>query len=187
MDKTTKPRGNGAYTSMKTCNFIVSAFSLIIGVAIIVFSLQLGVGTSKRYGIKTGTWPCFMGVGVLLFAIILFIYTLKNARMLSDMDYADAHGDHLYRVSLHLWENIQVYKAVGMIIVYVILLKFFGMYLSSLVLIPALMWYLMPDEKKANRKKALITVAIVDVCVVLAIYLIFERLLGTTLPQPFWA
>ena len=68
-----------------------------------------------------------------------------------------------------------------------ILLKYLGMYISSLILIPALMWFLMPDEKKADRKKALITVAIIDVCVVLAIYLIFDRLLATSLPQPFWA
>ena len=187
MGNATKPEGKGNYTSMKTCNFIVSAFSAVIGGAIIFFSLQLGVGTSKRYGIKTGTWPFIMGVAIVLFAVIIFLYTLKNAKKLSDLDYTDSHGDHLYRVSIHLWENIQVYKAIGMISVYVILLKYLGMYISSLILIPALMWFLMPDEKKADRKKALITVAIIDVCVVLAIYLIFDRLLATSLPQPFWA
>lgn len=187
MGNANKPEGNGAYTSMKTCNLIVSVFSAILGAAIIFFSIQLGVGTSTRYGIKSGTWPCIMGIGILLFAVILLIYTLKNAKTLSDMDYTDAHGDHLYRVSIHLWENIQVYKTIGMILIYVIVMNFFGFYIASLLLMPVLMWFLMPDENKADRKKALIQTGIIDVCVVLAIYLIFERLLGTALPKPFWA
>ena len=187
MDNANKSAGNASYTSMKTCNFIVSAFSTVLGIAIMIFSWELGVGTSKRYGIKTGTWPFIMGVGILLFAVILLVYTLKNAKLLSDKDFTDTHGDHLYRVSIHLWENIQVYKAVGMIIVYTVIMNYLGLYIASLILIHALMWFLMPDEKKADRKKAAIQILIIDVCVVLAIYLIFERLLGTTLPKPFWA
>ena len=187
MGNANKPEGKTSYTSMKTCNLIVSVFSAVLGIAIICFSWQLGVGTSKRYGIKSGTWPCIMGIGILLFAVILLIYTLKNAKMLSDMDYTDTHGDHLYRVSIHLWENIQVYKTIGMIVVYTVVMNYLGLYIASLFLIPVLMWFLMPDEKKANRKKAAIQTLIIDVCVVAAIYLIFERLLGTTLPKPFWA
>ena len=178
---------NGSYTSMKTCNIVVSVVSAALGLAIIWFSWDLGVGSSKRYGIKSGTWPFIMGCGILLFAVILLVYTLKNAKLLSDMDFADNHGDHLYRVSIHLWENMQVYKVVGMIILYVVVMNYFGLYIASLILIPVLMWFLMPDEKKQDRKKALITTAVIDICVVLAIYLIFERLLGTTLPKPFWA
>lgn len=187
MDNANQKRDRGAYTSMKTCNLIVSVCSAILGGAIIFFSWGLGVGASSRYGIKSGTWPFIMGVGIVLFAVILLIYTLKNAALLSDMDYTDTHGDHLYRVSIHLWENMQVYKVIGMIIVFVVALQYLGLYISSLFLIPALMWFLMPDEKKENRKKALVQTLIIDVCVVLAIYLIFERLLGTTLPKPFWA
>ena len=187
MSNATKQEGKNAYTSMKTCNLVVSVCSAILGIAIIIFSWQLGVGASSRYGIKSGTWPCIMGAGILLFAVILFVYTLKNAKTLSDMDYTDAHGDHLYRVSIHLWENMQVYKVIGAIILYVIIMNFLGLYIASLLLIPFLMWFLMPDEKKENRKKALIQTLIIDVCFVLAVYLIFERLLGTTLPKPFWA
>ena len=178
---------NKSYTSMKTCNIIVSVVSAILGAVIIWFSWDLGVGSSKRYGIKSGTWPFFMGCGILLFAVILLIYTLKNAKLLSDKEFTDSHGDHLYRVSLHLWENMQVYKVVFMIIVYVVAMNYLGLYIASLILIPVLMWFLMPDEKKENKKKALILVLVIDVCVVLAVYLIFERLLGTTLPKPFWA
>lgn len=175
-----------SYTSMKNCNLLISAVSAILGLGIIVLSFQLGFGSSKTSGLKAGTWPGIMGMGILLFAVVLLIYTLKNAEMLSDMDYTDAHGDHLYRVSIHLWENIQVYKMVLMILVYIVLLSYFGMYISSLILLPALMWFLMPEEKQKEKKKSMIQTLVIDVCVVLAVYLIFEVVLGTQLPKPFW-
>ena len=66
----------------------------------------------------------------------------------------------------------------GIMVVYCLLLNVLGLYISGLILIPALMWVL----GERNKKKT----AIVTVVALAAIYVIFSLILGTKLPEPFF-
>ena len=65
------------YTSMKVCNLLVSAVSLVIGVLIIFFSTQLGIGSSKSTGRKAGTWPWIMvKIGLIDVCMLVAVYII---------------------------------------------------------------------------------------------------------------
>ena len=174
------------YTSMKVCNLLVSAVSLVIGVLIIFFSTQLGIGSSKSTGMKAGTWPWIMGVGILLFSLILFCYTLKNAKVLGDLDVQNEHGEYVNRVSLHLPQNRPVYLVMVVAIVFSVCLKYLGIYISGAILLPILMWLLVDKDSKADKRKILVKIGLIDVCMLVAVYIIFEVGLKVKLPEPIW-
>lgn len=174
------------YTGMKTCNLIVSTVSVILGLLIVYFSMQLGIGPSKSTGMKAGTWPCIMGCGIMIFAVVLLIYTLKNAKTLGDLDLRNEHGEYVNRVSIRLPQNKPVYVVMLMAIAFSVSLRYLGIYISGAVLLPILMWLLTPDEHKADKKKAVIKMLLIDVCVMAAIFVIFELGLKAKLPEPFW-
>ena len=81
-------------------------------------------------------------------------------------------------VVLGLPANRRVYLVMGIMVVYCLLLNVLGLYISGLILIPALMWVL----GERNKKKT----AIVTVVALAAIYVIFSLILGTKLPEPFF-
>lgn len=175
------------YTSMKNCNLVISVIFAVFGIVVTCLSFQLGFGLSKSAGIKSGTWPGIMGMGMILVSVIIFIYTLANAEKLGDTDFQDEKGDYPYRVSIHLPENLKAYEAMGMIILFCVLMQFLGLYIAGLIIIPMMMWFLMPQEEKADRKKAVLRIIVIDAGTMLAIFLIFQVALHTTFPAPFWA
>jgi hypothetical protein len=179
-------RKKSEFTSMKSGNIVVGIVFCIIGIFITVNSMKLGFGPSQRYGIKSGTWPAIMGMGMILFSVILLIYSFVNAKKLSDIDYQNEHGEYPNRLTIHTRENFKAYIGMALIIVFVVMLKILGMYISTLIFLPIMMFFMMPDDVKADRVKAVRKVLIIDVCTVLAIYLIFELALGTQLPAPIW-
>lgn len=100
-------------------------------------------------------------------ALILLVMTLVNRKKYEEME-----------VVLGLPANRRVYLVMGIMVVYCLLLNVLGLYISGLILIPALMWVL----GERNKKKT----AIVTVVALAAIYVIFSLILGTKLPEPFF-
>ncbi|MDD3339415.1 MAG: tripartite tricarboxylate transporter TctB family protein [Lachnospiraceae bacterium] len=153
--------------SMKKCNYVISAVAAILGATILFFAFRLGIGFKAKGGIESGTWPGIMG-GLLVFtAIILLIMTLSNKQKYEEM-----------QVALKLPGNKLVYVMMGVFVAYCALLTVLGLYLSALVLIPAIMFLL----GERNKKKMVIVTA----CTIVAVYVIFSLVLGTKLPQPIW-
>ena len=152
--------------NMKKCNYVISAVAAVLGVAIWALSAGLGIGFKEEGGISAGTWPAITGGIMVGAALILLVMTLVNRKKYEEME-----------VVLGLPANRRVYLVMGIMVVYCLLLNVLGLYISGLILIPALMWVL----GERNKKKT----AIVTVVALAAIYVIFSLILGTKLPEPF--
>ena len=153
--------------NMKKCNYVISAVAAVLGVAIWALSAGLGIGFKEEGGISAGTWPAITGGIMVGAALILLVMTLVNSKKYEEME-----------VVLGLPANRRVYLVMGIMVVYCLLLNVLGLYISGLILIPALMWVL----GERNKKKT----AIVTVVALAAIYVIFSLILGTKLPEPFF-
>lgn len=153
--------------NMKKCNYVISAVAAVLGVDIWALSAGLGIGFKEEGGISAGTWPAITGGIMVGAALILLVMTLVNRKKYEEME-----------VVLGLPANRRVYLVMGIMVVYCLLLNVLGLYISGLILIPALMWVL----GERNKKKT----AIVTVVALAAIYVIFSLILGTKLPEPFF-
>ncbi len=153
--------------NMKKCNYVISAVAAVLGVAMWALSAGLGIGFKEEGGISAGTWPAITGGIMVGAALILLVMTLVNRKKYEEME-----------VVLGLPANRRVYLVMGIMVVYCLLLNVLGLYISGLILIPALMWVL----GERNKKKT----AIVTVVALAAIYVIFSLILGTKLPEPFF-
>ena len=153
--------------NMKKCNYVISAVAAVLGVAIWALSAGLGIGFKEEGGISAGTWPAITGGIMVGAALILLVMTLVNRKKYEEME-----------VVLGLPANRRVYLVMGIMVVYCLLLNVLGLYISGLILIPALMWVL----GERNKKKT----AIVTVVALAAIYVIFSLILGTKLPEQFF-
>ena len=153
--------------NMKKCNYVISAVAAVLGVAIWALSAGLGIGFKEEGGISAGTWPAITGGIMVGAALILLVMTLVNRKKYEEME-----------LVLGLPANRRVYLVMGIMVVYCLLLNVLGLYISGLILIPALMWVL----GERNKKKT----AIVTIVALAAIYVIFSLILGTKLPEPFF-
>lgn len=153
--------------SMKKCNYVISAVTGALGVIILILSAGLGVGFKAEGGISAGTWPAIMGGIMTGAAVILLIMTLSNRKKYEEME-----------VALKLPANKRVYIVMGIMAIYCVLLNFLGLYISGVILIPVLMWIL----GERNKKK----MAIVTAAALIGIFIIFNLILGTKLPEPFF-
>ena len=150
--------------SMKKCNYVISAVTGVLGIVILILSARLGTGFKADGGISTGTWPAIMGGIMTVAAAVLLIMTLVNGKKYEEME-----------VALKLPANKRVYAVMGIMVIYCVLLR---LYLSGLILVPALMWML----GERNKKK----MAIVTAVTLAGIFVIFQLVLGTKLPEPFF-
>ncbi|MCI9297056.1 MAG: tripartite tricarboxylate transporter TctB family protein [Lachnospiraceae bacterium] len=153
--------------SMKKCNYVISAVTGVLGIVILILSARLGTGFKADGGISTGTWPAIMGGIMTVAAAVLLIMTLVNGKKYEEME-----------VALKLPANKRVYAVMGIMVIYCVLLRVLGLYLSGLILVPALMWML----GERNKKK----MAIVTAVTLAGIFVIFQLVLGTKLPEPFF-
>mgnify|MGYP001081077490 CR=1 FL=1 len=153
--------------SMKKCNYVISAVTGVLGIVILILSARLGTGFKADGGISTGTWPAIMGGIMTVAAAVLLIMTLVNGKKYEEME-----------VALKLPANKRVYAVMGIMVIYCVLLRVLGLYLSGLILVPALMWML----GERNKKK----MAIVTAVTLAGIFGIFQLVLGTKLPEPFF-
>ncbi len=153
--------------SMKKCNYVISAVTGVLGVIILILSAQLGTGFKADGGISTGTWPAIMGGIMTVAAIVLLVMTLANRKKYEEME-----------VALKMPANKRVYAVMGVMVLYCVLLRILGIYLSGAVLIPVLMWMLGERDKKKMVIVTAVTLA--------GVFVIFNLILGTKLPEPFF-
>lgn len=152
--------------NMKKWNYAISAIVAILGAVIIYLAagLPLSTGTGDP---GAGFWPAMLGVLLIMLAVILTITTIIKRKDLEKIP-----------VILNQAANHRVYIMMGVIILFLIMMKFLGFYIAAFVFIPVTMFVM--GEK--NKKKMLF----VSVLTMAAIYIIFELVLKTKMPLPFF-
>ena len=65
-------------------------------------------------------------------------------------------------------------------------MKYLGIYISGAILLPILMWILVDKDAKSDKRKILVKIGLIDVCMLVAVYIIFEVGLKVKLPEPIW-
>ena len=152
--------------TMKTCNLIVAALTLLIGCLIAWVSYGYGIAMSV-FGPEAGFWPFFLGLGLVITALLIFFDTFKRSAQLS--------SEEIIFISP---SNASAYRMMGLVIVYVLLLQLLGFYLDSLLFMITAMYML------GVRSRLLL--AGVSVLFLGFVYVLFGMILGITLPVPFF-
>ncbi len=152
--------------NMKKCNYIISGISAILGIIIMFLSQKLSIDFTK-HGPGAGFWPFILGIIMTAVSVILFIATVINKKKLEEIPVVlNSHG------------NKKVYIMMGVITGFCVLLPVIGFYLSMLLFLPLNMLVLGMKSKKK--------IAIFTVIILVMVYVVFEMLLKTVMPKPFF-
>ena len=139
-------------------NVVAAAVVLALGVAGVLGSLALGVGTASAPG--PGTWPLLASIGLVVLAVVLAVM----ARSTTDAE----------RFTRSTW---QVLFGLVTMVVFVSVIGFVGFEIPAALLTFAWLWFL-------GKESWRLSVA-VSVGVVVAFYLIFVVALSVRIPHMF--
>ena len=152
-------------TNMRKWNNVIAVIVAALGVAVIAlsakFPIELGVGDPGA-----GFWPTLLGAILVLTAITLFINNIRHKEQEEAKTFA-----------LTLPANRLVYIFMGLTVLFCVAMYFLGLLIAALLFIPVAMYLLGARGKM---------VFIIDVVFVVALYVVFMRLLHTPLPMPIW-
>ena len=152
-------------TNMRKWNFVIAAVMAALGAAVIglsaKFPIELGVGDPGA-----GFWPTVLGAILILTAVLLLFVNLRHREREEKKTFA-----------LALPANFLVYKFMGLTVAFCVAMYVLGLLIAALLFIPVAMYLL------GARGKMIL---IIDVVFVVALYVVFVRLLHTPLPQPIW-
>ncbi|MBP5244136.1 MAG: tripartite tricarboxylate transporter TctB family protein [Succinivibrio sp.] len=154
--------------TMKSCNLIVAAVTLVIGAMIAYTSYGYGISMTM-FGPGAGFWSFILGVGLIAVAVLIVIDTLH-------------HSDEFTAIQVKVGEkaNLQAYKLMVLSGVFVVLLEILGFYLDAFLFMCACMYLL-----GMRRSSSIISVALAFLAF---IYVIFSLSLHINLPLPiFWS
>ena len=154
---------------MRTQNIFVGMFSLVLGIAIIFFSRNMPMFDENGI-LGERFWPyclawLFIGLGV-----IQWISTyLQRGNATANNEKADL-------------SSFPVRKAYGvtvLMVIYAVALCYAGFIVSSLILIPAIMWVM--GERRP------LFIAVTTALIVLCIYVSFEVVFNSPLPESIFS
>lgn len=148
-------------TNMRKWNYIVAVIIALLGGAVIAinaqYPIEFGAGDPGA-----GFWPTMLG-GLL---IVLAVMTTKNK---------DKESSKTFSISLPA--NFLVYQFMGLTVLFCVVMYFLGLIVAALLFIPVAAYML------GARGKGMF---ILDVLFVLALYVVFVKLLHTPIPEPIW-
>lgn len=144
---------------MKKYNIGICIFLIIMSAAMFFSTSQM---PSVDGGMGAGTWPKVLSVCMILLAVALMVQSLRDH---SDKKAPFEMGPGLKRVL----------AGIGIMLVFCVLLKFFGFMIASAFMIPAIMALM-----KERRPLVLIGVT---VGVLVFIYVIFSVALNLPIPK----
>ena len=114
-------------------------------------------------------WPQFLAAALALLSVALIVETLFTRSAESAESVIDWKSPGMKKV----------YIMLGLLVVFVVLLKIFGMLIALLLLIPAIEWVM------GCRSKVML--AALPVGLVAFVYVFFVVIMKLTLPAPIWA
>jgi len=152
---------------MRTQNFFVGMFSLVLGIAIIFLSRDMPMFDENGI-LGERFWPyalawLFIGLGVIQW---ISIYLQRNT---ADSEKAD----------LSSYPVRKAYGVTVLMVIYAVALCFAGFIASSVILIPAIMWVM--GERRP------LFLAITTALIVLCIYVSFEVVFNSPLPESIFS
>ncbi len=152
-------------TNMRKWNYIVAVIIALLGGAVIAINAQYPIefGTGDP---GAGFWPTMLGGLLIVLAVVLVVMTTKNK---------DKEEAKTFSVSLPA--NFLVYKFMGLTVLFCVVMYFLGLIVAALLFIPVAAYML------GARGKGMF---ILDVLFVLALYVVFVKLLHTPIPEPIW-
>ena len=152
-------------TNMRKWNYIVAVIIALLGGAVIAINAQypnvFGAGDPGA-----GFWPTMLGGLLIVLAVVLAVMTTKNK---------DKESSKTYSISLPA--NFLVYQFMGLTVLFCVVMYFLGLIVAALLFIPVAAYML------GARGKGMF---ILDVLFVLALYVVFVKLLHTPIPEPIW-
>ena len=152
---------------MKKYNYIVSVIMLAFSGYIFYETSTYDIGTSFQK--NPAIWPQFLAAALALLSVALIVETLFTRSAES----AEAVIN---------WKSPgmkKVYIMLGLLVVFVVLLKIFGMLIALFLLIPAIEWVM-------GCRNRVMLIAL-PVGLVAFVYVFFVVIMKLTLPAPIWA
>lgn len=154
---------------MRKYNYIISAImSLIAGYIFYETAAYNPVGVSAQN--NSATWPRMLAIGFFICSAFLVIQTL-TAKKGSAMDQTviDWKSEGMKKVCL----------MIGLVVLFLIMMKVVGLLLAFLILIPGIEWIMGCKNK--------LMYIVFPVGIIAFIYVFFYMLMSVKFPQPFWA
>lgn len=152
-------------TNMKKWNNIIAVIVALLGAAVIAlnskFPIELGVGDPGA-----GFWPSLLGALLILLAVLLFINNIRNKEKETAKTFA-----------LTTPANMLTYKFMALTVAFCVVMYFLGLLVAAFLFVPIAMYMLGARGK---------IIFIIDVVFILALYVVFVKLLHTPLPNPIW-
>ena len=152
-------------TNMRKWNYIVAVIIALLGGAVIAinaqYAIEFGAGDPGA-----GFWPTMLGGLLIVLAVVLAVMTTKNK---------DKESSKTFSISLPA--NFLVYQFMGLTVLFCVVMYFLGLIVAALLFIPVAAYML------GARGKGMF---ILDVLFVLALYVVFVKLLHTPIPEPIW-
>lgn len=148
---------------MKLCNYLIGVLGLLLGLFMMHSASAFQLSMTET-GPGAGVWPFALGVVLALAGLVLLGHTFWNRKSLA-----------VRLVVINTPANLRVYIVMGLAVLFCLVIELLGFYLAALLMIPAVMLVL--------GCRSLLRIALTAVLTVGFIYLIFDILLSTKLPQ----
>lgn len=152
-------------SNMKKWNYIIVAVVAAIGAGVIALSAKFPI-TLGEGDPGPGFWPMLLGGCLILTAVILLYFNIRHKEREESKTFA-----------LTLPGNLMVYRFMGLTVAFCVVMYVLGLLAAAFLFIPVAM-YMMGARGKM--------VFIIDVVFILALYVIFMRVLHTPFPEPIW-
>lgn len=150
---------------MKRYVLIVSGITALIAGIFYYMACQLPVSELDDLG--PSFWPKILCIVLFLCAVFMAVETLIRYQK----------EDIPVSFIATVWQKT-AWKAIGIIALFTICIKFLGFYLSALLYLPCMLWLL----GERNRK----VILLLDIGTILVVYIVFCMLLRVQLPEPIF-
>lgn len=153
---------------MKKYNYVVSALMIALSAYILYECNTYGIGTSAQK--NPAVWPIFLAIMLIILSIALIIETLLKKETKEE------------KTAIIIdWKSSgmkKVYIMFGLTVIFLVIMKIFGMLVALLLLIPAIEWLM------GCRNKIMLVA--LPIGLVAFVYVFFVVIMKITLPEPIW-
>ena len=152
---------------MKKYNYIVSVVMLALAGYIFYETSTYDIGTSAQK--NPAIWPQFLAEALAVLSVALIVQTIFSRDPEMKKEIIDWKGPGMKKV----------YIMLALLVIFVVLMKIFGMLIALFLLIPAIEWVM------GCRSKVMLIA--LPVGLVAFVYVFFVVVMKLTLPAPIWA
>ncbi len=155
-------------------DIVISILSMCLSAYVMVVSA--GMPLDERGGVGPGSWPYFLGLLLLIFSAGLLVEALLKRYLERRKANASGAAPKVEKPPIDYFSpGLKcIYKLIGLLIMFVLLLRFGSFLIATFIFVPSCMWLM------GMRNKVILVS--VTAGLPLSIYFIFTYLLKITLP-----